>query len=432
MLRCFLSFHRISTACWLCCWPIATLNSIGHGSATHSEMLVVRHDFSVKKQADNLWPKVVRSREAEQILNVAPTTLNELTNSGRLRGRLIDRPGVQRHWEFKLADVLALRDSGAVVKHHQRPRKQIALWHKYFGAIPNGLTPAFRDGDRTNDSPTNLCLLPLRSSHRVITNGEKRDRGTIVQWTAEMKRRLRRDFKNTPSDDLASQLGVTTPALRCQARKLRLRKSSKYLKSKRTFQLPVGTERLHESTGIIWTKVSLDGNRHCERWRPKQHLIWEESTGQQVPANHVVLFKDGNKQNFDSNNLELISRREMSARGFARFATFPQSLQRAIKQAGRLRREIRRKELGGKVEARPISIRKNSVSRLTVWTAAMDDQLRRDYPRLPIRQLMASLKVTEPSLRNRAKRLKVYRLPETIIEEARRVTARSGDVAHAR
>lgn len=363
---------------------------------------------------------------------MAPTTLNELTRSGRLRGRLIDRPGVQRHWEFKLADVLALRDSGNVVKHHQRPRKQIGLWHKYFGSIPEGLTPAFRDGDRANDSPNNLCLVPLRSHHRIIDQSGSLSRATTAQWTAAMKRRLRRDYKNTSNDELAAQLGVTTPALRSQARKFKLRKSARYLQSKRTFQLPVGTDRLHESTGIIWTKVSLDGSRHCERWRPKQHLIWEESTGQLVPEDHVVIFKDGNKQNFDLSNLELISRREMSARGFARFASFPQPLQRAIKQAGRLRREIRRKELGEKSEVVPKPARRNSGGRLTVWTEAMDDQLRRDYPRLPIRQLMASLKVTEPSLRNRAKRLKVYRLPETIIAEARKVAVHSRGAANAK
>lgn len=122
------------------------------------------------------------------------------------------------------------------------------------------------------------------------------------------------------------------------------------------------------------------------------------------------MFKDGNKQNFDPSNLELISRREMSARGFVGFASFPESLQLAIRQAGRLCREIRRKKLGEKTEPGLQSKRKNSGGRLTAWTEALDDQLRRGYPRLPIRQLMASLKVTEPSLRNRAKRLKVHRL----------------------
>lgn len=366
-------------------------------------------------------PLYIGAREAELILGVARTTLHELAQSGRLPGRLVDLRGPAR-WQFKRSDVLKLKASGRQRKHKQRSRKQLELWRHYFGPIPDGLTAAFRDHDRSNVSPQNLCLVPLRKTRRAASKPREATTTSAKKlcWTVEMKAQVRRKFPVTVTDELARELGVSSASLRRQARRMRLRKNRQFIsaQSKVANRLPIGSERLHDSTGSMWVKVSHAGERHCERWRPKQHVIWEELAGRPVPDNHCVIFKDGNKLNFDPSNLELISRREMSARGFARFISYPEPLQKAIKLTSRLDRDIARRRKGEAVPPRAVR-RGCAQGPPREWTAAMDRTLRRQYPVRPISEILVRLGVTESSLRQRARRLKVRRLPETIIREAR-------------
>ena len=51
-------------------------------------------------------------------------------------------------------------------------------------------------------------------------------------------------------------------------------------------------------------KVKTTGTRY-ERWKLKHVLIWEEHNGP-VPKDSVVTFLDGNRDNFDINNLACI------------------------------------------------------------------------------------------------------------------------------
>lgn len=45
--------------------------------------------------------------------------------------------------------------------------------------------------------------------------------------------------------------------------------------------------------------------------RMKHHLKWEQYHKRPVPEDHTVIFLDGDKRNFDPENLELLSRREL-------------------------------------------------------------------------------------------------------------------------
>ncbi len=47
--------------------------------------------------------------------------------------------------------------------------------------------------------------------------------------------------------------------------------------------------------------------------RQLHRVIWEEAHGP-IPAGHQVMFKDGNKRNFDLSNLECLPAREVSSR----------------------------------------------------------------------------------------------------------------------
>lgn len=68
---------------------------------------------------------------------------------------------------------------------------------------------------------------------------------------------------------------------------------------------PVGSERVN-SDGYVDVKVA-DPNK----WKPKHQLVWEKENGP-VPTGHVVIFGDGNRRNFDINNLILVSRKQLA------------------------------------------------------------------------------------------------------------------------
>lgn len=68
------------------------------------------------------------------------------------------------------------------------------------------------------------------------------------------------------------------------------------------YVVPIGTERV--ISRYMHVKVTLSS------WRPKHIIIWESIHGP-VPPEHVVVFGDGNKLNFDSDNLVLIPKKNM-------------------------------------------------------------------------------------------------------------------------
>ena len=67
---------------------------------------------------------------------------------------------------------------------------------------------------------------------------------------------------------------------------------------------PVGTERVN---GDDYVDIKIaDPNK----WKGKHILIWEEHNGP-VPKGRAVIFGDGNRRNFDPNNLLLVSRAQL-------------------------------------------------------------------------------------------------------------------------
>ena len=69
--------------------------------------------------------------------------------------------------------------------------------------------------------------------------------------------------------------------------------------------MQVGTERVN-GNGYVDIKIE-DPNK----WRGKHILIWEKHNGP-VPEGHVIIFGDGDKRNFDINNLLLVSRKQLA------------------------------------------------------------------------------------------------------------------------
>lgn len=67
----------------------------------------------------------------------------------------------------------------------------------------------------------------------------------------------------------------------------------------------IGSERVSKD-GYIEVKVA-DPNK----WASKHRILWEKENGA-VPESHVVIFGDGDKRNFDMNNLILVSRSQLA------------------------------------------------------------------------------------------------------------------------
>lgn len=68
----------------------------------------------------------------------------------------------------------------------------------------------------------------------------------------------------------------------------------------------VGSERINRD-GYIEVKIA-----EPRTWRPKQRIIWEKHFGEKLKRNEVVIFLDGDKRNFDINNLYKLDRASLA------------------------------------------------------------------------------------------------------------------------
>lgn len=66
----------------------------------------------------------------------------------------------------------------------------------------------------------------------------------------------------------------------------------------------IGSERT-DKDGYSFIKIA-----EPSVWKLKHRIIWEERFGE-IPKTHAVIFVDGNKLNFDLNNLALVHRRDL-------------------------------------------------------------------------------------------------------------------------
>lgn len=78
---------------------------------------------------------------------------------------------------------------------------------------------------------------------------------------------------------------------------------------RRPSERPVGSE--YVSKGIVYVKVAerpeTSGTK--DNWRPKQVVVWEEANGEPFPEGHNCYFADGDRRNFDPDNLVPVPKR---------------------------------------------------------------------------------------------------------------------------
>jgi hypothetical protein len=103
---------------------------------------------------------------------------------------------------------------------------------------------------------------------------------------------------------------------------------------------PIGQER--EKDGYISVKVGSPSV-----WRYKQQLIYEEHFGP-IPDGHVVIFHDGNRQNYDPNNLVAVKREEALWLGCLRYNKQHEEIKPALLNLVRLNQAIKERMNGEK------------------------------------------------------------------------------------
>lgn len=100
--------------------------------------------------------------------------------------------------------------------------------------------------------------------------------------------------------------------------------------------LPVGSTRTSQD-GYLQRKVTDTGYPPRD-WIGLHILLWEEHNGA-IPPGHCVCFRNGNKQQIELDNLELITRAERMRRNTIH--RYPEELKSTIRQLGNLKRAIR-------------------------------------------------------------------------------------------
>lgn len=72
---------------------------------------------------------------------------------------------------------------------------------------------------------------------------------------------------------------------------------------------PIGSERI-DKDGYTLVKISDHKDWH-KRWRHKHKVVWEQANGRAIPKGYKILFGDGNRQNFDLDNLILVTNKQL-------------------------------------------------------------------------------------------------------------------------
>ncbi len=180
-----------------------------------------------------------------------------------------------------------------------------------------------------------------------------------------MEAYLSANYATVPGPEIARALGLTLRQVQCKAHAKGLKKAARRPWNAgmagqmpegwgdwgRTAKFkpghtphnvqPVGSEAIRY--GRPYMKVRMSGTQN-ECWRPKQEVIWERHHGRPVPPRHVVVFRDGDRNNYAPENLELLSPQERMARNSIH--NLPKQVAQLLHLRGVLNRQIKRIENG--------------------------------------------------------------------------------------
>lgn len=207
------------------------------------------------------------------------------------------------------------------------------------------------------------------------------------RWTCDQLDRLRREFAQARTDDLALALGLRYSQVAQKAAALGLKKSPAYLQSPAAHRLdgvkgmgtrfapgatpwnkgthfeaggrsaetrfkpgnvthtwkPLGTLRVN-ADGYLERKLGDTGYPPRD-WRGVHRVVWEAVHGP-VPSKHVVCFRPGRRSSVEASitidALELVSRAELMRRNSVH-TVYPPAIARVVQLRGALTRQINKR-----------------------------------------------------------------------------------------
>ena len=198
-----------------------------------------------------------------------------------------------------------------------------------------------------------------------------------MKWKPHEKELLKQHYADSNIHELMQMLNKTASSIYNQAYLYNLKKSAEYEEKRRLFdienirknttkrfqkgqtpwnkgikgsipnnatsfkkgQLPHNTRNEGETRldkeGYVLVKVAH------KKWIRKHRLIWEQAHGE-IPKGYVIRIKDGNKQNYSLDNMQLITQAEnMRLNAMQRF---PTELKQAIRLLKKLKKKINEKQ----------------------------------------------------------------------------------------
>ncbi len=184
--------------------------------------------------------------------------------------------------------------------------KHRVIWRAANGEIPSDKKVIFIDGDKTNIILENLQLVDLHHHSEKSINA--RFKKGVKVWNAGLKG-WQAGGNSTKTQFKKGQLPHNT------------RKD--------------GDERINKEG---YTEVRV-GNA---KWMLKHRLVYQEHHKVTLETHEYVSFKDGDRQNFAIDNLELKTRAQMLEKNTIH--QYPPELQDVIRVLGKVKKTIKKKE----------------------------------------------------------------------------------------
>lgn len=198
-----------------------------------------------------------------------------------------------------------------------------------------------------------------------------------MRWKPHEIELLKQHYADSTIHELMQMLNKSDRKIYNQARNLGLKKSAEYEEKRRLFDienLRKNTTKRFQKGRTPWNKdvkaymganatsfkkgnlphntrnegeTRLDKEGYVlvkiahKKWIRKHRVIWEQTHGE-IPKGYVIRIKDGNKENYSLNNMELITMADnMRLNTMHRF---PTELKQTIKLLKKLKKQINEKQ----------------------------------------------------------------------------------------
>lgn len=158
----------------------------------------------------------------------------------------------------------------------------------------------FADFQKMFNEPLNECIFWKVKRRNGIKNKEKH----VATFTAE-----ERDFVEALVTQMVPQKKIAemynNAFGKCigqtQLRRMMNRSGIESVRKERTAKA-IGYEYHSTYYNCMVVKVGMGRSD----WKLKQNLVWEKVSGKPLPIGHVVIFLDGNRQNYEPSNLHAV------------------------------------------------------------------------------------------------------------------------------